>query len=114
MIPTIILCLLLFNDKNPNSRLPWVLADFRTELIFPCKMFAAAMIYSIDPGFNLSSIYLITFSIADVITLLIHIYSNSYLHFSIQIIDITGIVTTLIFSQNLQLEVVIVIYKGLI
>lgn len=108
--PILSLSLFLFNDNSPNTNIPWALADIRTEIIYCCKMFAGSMIYAIDPGFNFSSIYLICFSIADAMSLFMHIYSNSYLHSYIQIVDITGIVITLIFTLHTLIEVVCLIF----
>lgn len=101
------LVLYYFYDYNPKSNIPWALSDKRLQLIFNIKIMASAFIYSIDPYFKYSSIYLIFFIIADIFILYIHAFSESYLFKYIQFIEITGISILLLTSIQCILQVIL-------
>lgn len=102
------LCLCSFNDKSPVSRIPWALQDIRIEVIYSCKMMSSALILTFDVDLSFSSIFLIIFLVADILSLLLHMYSPSYLHYPVQIVEITGLIFAFIFSINALIEVVLI------
>lgn len=108
MILITALCLCFFNDKSPHSRLPWALADIRTELLYSFKLFSAGMVLAFDSKFTFSSMFLIIYLIADILSLIMHIESLSYLNYSIQLVDITGVTFTFVFSLKDLIEIVII------
>ena len=101
-----IIIIFFFSDESPNSKVPWALSNFKSNLLSAFKLFFGPLLLVLTDNDYINMVCMIGLLISDILNLYFHVFFPSYLNHSVQISSIIFNIFTSIYSIYLLILIV--------